>query len=248
MRTSGGWWKLCGDRSDPACRGGVPWPFWSVWPQDYDFRQLWWVALLRRMRGSTCPSEGSPELAVPSRGRSIAALAIAGVAVAMMPMLNTASAAPANPWTKVDKPSVAAKSARQADVHTDRYAGYALDRPVMQTKLAPSAQEVVLPTPEGTFERFTLAESPVMEPGLAAAHPEIKTYAGKGVDDRTATVRADLTPMGFHASVRSQRGQWYVDPYFHLDQSLYASYYGHDLRSPGPLQETNLLEKAKETV
>ncbi|MFD1050666.1 M12 family metallo-peptidase, partial [Kibdelosporangium lantanae] len=61
-------------------------------------------------------------------------------------------------------------------------------------------------------------------------------------------VRADLTPMGFHASVRSQRGQWYVDPYYHLDQSLYASYYGHDLRSPGPLQETNLLEKTKETI
>ena len=187
-------------------------------------------------------------MTIPSRGRSIAALAIAGVAVAMMPMVNTASAAPANPWNKVAKPSVAAKSTRQADVHTDRYAAYSLDRPVMQAKRAPGAQEVVLPTPEGTFERFTLIDSPVMEPGLAAAHPEIKTYAGKGVDDKTATVRADLTPMGFHASVRSQRGQWFVDPYFHLDQSLYASYYGHDLQSPGPLQETDLPEKTKQEL
>src|SRR5262249_44857526 len=58
----------------------------------------------------------------------------------------------------------------------------------------------------------------------------------------------DLTPLGFHASVRSQRGQWYVDPYFHLDQSLYASYYGHDLTSPGPLHETDLLKKAAKDI
>src|SRR5438128_1981582 len=80
---------------------------------------------------------------------------------------------------------------------------------------------------------------------LAAAHPEIKTYAGRGIDDPAATVRADLTPLGFHASVRSQSGQWYVDPYYHQDQSLYASYYGHDLTSSGPLQEKDILGTAK---
>jgi hypothetical protein len=151
-----------------------------------------------------------------------------------------APAAPANPWTKAPGASIAARSARQAEIRTDRFAGFTLDRPAMQSRLGEdsAAQEMVLPTPEGTFQRFTVVDAPVMEEGLAAAHPEIKTYSGKGIDDPTASLRADMTPMGLHASVRSERGQWFVDPYFQRDQSLYASYYGHDVQNPvGPLKE-----------
>lgn len=87
-----------------------------------------------------------------------------------------------------------------------------------------------LPDPNGRFQRFTLADSPVMEAGLAAKHPEIKTYRGRGIDDPTATIRADMTPLGFHASVRSMKGAWYIDPYYHLDTSLYVTYYARDLK------------------
>src|SRR6185295_14464744 len=89
-----------------------------------------------------------------------------------------------------------------------------------------------LPSPAGEFQRFAVHESPVMEPGLAAKHPDIKTYAGKGIDDPSSTVRFDLTPLGFHASVRGQSGSWYIDPYYHLDQSLYVSYFRGDLENP----------------
>ena len=87
---------------------------------------------------------------------------------------------------------------------------------------------VSLPAPEGGFQRFAVHESPVMEPGLAARHPEIKTYSGQGVDSPASTIRLDLSPLGFHASVRGPEGMWYIDPTAPLDPSLYQSYFRRD--------------------
>jgi hypothetical protein len=180
--------------------------------------------------------------------RRLAFLVAAGLAAALLTSPGATVAQPdPNPWTKVQNPLAANRSARQADIRTTRFAGFTLDRSAMADDLTQvsraAVRTVILPTPAGDFQRFELNESPVMEEGLAAAHPEIKTYAGTGIDDTTATVRADLTPLGFHASVRSKLGSWFVDPYFHADQSLYASYYGHDLESPGPLVENEEIEE-----
>ncbi len=129
------------------------------------------------------------------------------------------------------------------------FQGYRLNRGGMQSLLARAPHEnngranrdnsliVSLPNPKGIFEDFMIQDSPVMEAGLAAQHPEIKTYKGRGVDDPYATIRLSITPLGFNASVRSPDGAWYIDPYYQLDESLYASYYGRDLtESPhGPM-------------
>lgn len=64
-----------------------------------------------------------------------------------------------------------------------------------------STHVLEVPTPDGKFARFRLVESPVMEPELAVRFPDIKTYAGQGLDDPTQTMRCDLTPQGFHAIV-----------------------------------------------
>ncbi|MBF9132418.1 hypothetical protein I0C86_26220 [Plantactinospora sp. S1510] len=139
----------------------------------------------------------------------------------------------------------AARAGGPTDIQASRYTGYTLDRSGLASALDRAPQErstaattgalvVSLPTPDGEFQRFQLVDSPVMAPGLAARHPEIRTYAGKGLDDPTATVRADLTPLGFHASVRSEHGVWYVDPYSRQDQSRYASYYVKDTVNPDP--------------
>ena len=73
-----------------------------------------------------------------------------------------------------------------------------------------------------------------MESELAAAHPEITTYSGRGVEDRVSSVALDLTPMGFHASVRQPGGQgaWYVDPaYNRRGTTEHLSYYAKSLPS-----------------
>ena len=83
-----------------------------------------------------------------------------------------------------------------------------------------------IPTPSGTFDQFKIVEAPIMEPALAERFPDIKTYRGFGVEDAGDTIRLDFTSHGFHASVRNTtHGNYYVDPYFHLSDGPYMSYY-----------------------
>ena len=86
-----------------------------------------------------------------------------------------------------------------------------------------------VPTPTGGTERFAVQRTQVMEPGLAADHPEIGTWSGRSLDRRGTTIALDLTPMGFHASVRGPSGQgaWYVDPALNeRGTSTHLVYYG----------------------
>ena len=69
-----------------------------------------------------------------------------------------------------------------------------------------------LPMPDGSFQRFHVEESPIMEPSLAARLPDVKTYRGRGIDDATATTRFDWTPQGFHALVLSSGDSIYIEP------------------------------------
>jgi len=86
------------------------------------------------------------------------------------------------------------------------------------------------PTPEGTFERFRVTESPIMEAGLAEKFPMIKTYKAVGIDDPTATMRFSITQFGLHTMTLSgKRNSMYVDPYTE-DRKTYMVY---DKRSLG---------------
>jgi hypothetical protein len=93
-----------------------------------------------------------------------------------------------------------------------------------------SAVEISLPMPDGRMVRFKAVESPIMEPELAAAFPENKTYSGHGIDDPTASCRFDVTPSGFHAYIFSREGSIIITPYARGNGEHYLSYYRRDSR------------------
>ena len=93
-----------------------------------------------------------------------------------------------------------------------------------------AAPVLVLPMPDGTNARFRVWESSIQEPGLQDKFPDIRTFAGKGIDDPYATIRFDLTAFGFHAQVRSAvTGGFYIDPYARGLLNEYMSYKREDL-------------------
>ncbi len=106
-----------------------------------------------------------------------------------------------------------------------------LQAPLERTERAKAAPLVLqLPDPEGKLQSFLVVESPIMQPALAVQFPEIKTYLGQGMDDPSATLRADLTPQGFHAQVLTPQGDWYIDPFTQFDTTHYTSYRKRALR------------------
>ena len=88
---------------------------------------------------------------------------------------------------------------------------------------------LTLPQPNGSFGRFQIEESPIMEPELAKRFPMIKTYRGKGLDDRTATARFERSRRGLHAMVLSASGAFLVDAIGRSDANLYVSYFKSSL-------------------
>jgi hypothetical protein len=184
-------------------------------------------------------------------------LASAGVAQAQSAGQSVLGQRAAPFWQSVTVPPAASRvdGARIPALQLKRFHGATLDLSGMKAMAASAPLEpadvatlaptlvISLPHPDGSYQRFVLAESPIMEAGLAARHPEIKTYKGRGLDDPTATLRMDITPLGLHASVRSPNGGWFVDPYYMGDTSLYAAYGRADLVNPrGPLRENALNE------
>ncbi|MBO2008510.1 reprolysin-like metallopeptidase [Hymenobacter negativus] len=90
---------------------------------------------------------------------------------------------------------------------------------------------LALPLPNGGTGRFAVWQTAVMAPALATRYPEIQTYAGRGLDDATATVRLDITPAGFHAQVLSAAvGTVYIEPGQRGDARHYLSFFSRDAR------------------
>ncbi|MFN4893795.1 MAG: reprolysin-like metallopeptidase [Bacteroidota bacterium] len=95
-----------------------------------------------------------------------------------------------------------------------------------------SAPIMTLPMPDGSFVRYRVWQSSVQEPGLEVKFPEIKTFAGQGVDDPSATLRFDFNPyFGFSAQILSSKsGRVLIDPYARGDVNTYQTYYMSDWR------------------
>lgn len=147
-----------------------------------------------------------------------------------------------NLWTSAGE-ELARRAPEEMWVEPAVYHGFTLDNAAFQELVRRAPMEfteahrntplmLTIPRPDGAFETFEVAESPIMELGLALKFPEIRTYIGQGIDNPAANARFDWTPAGFHASVRSPDGSYFVDPHYRNDTETHVSYFRRDYQRP----------------
>lgn len=72
-------------------------------------------------------------------------------------------------------------------------------------KISASESNMIISVPnaKGLMERFSIVEFSNMSDELAAQYPDIKSYAGKGIDEPNSTIRFSVSPLGFDAMILS---------------------------------------------
>ena len=142
-----------------------------------------------------------------------------------------------NFWTVKSETQEMLSGKRQ--IVPDKYMVYTLDVQGLKNQLLNAPLEftmaakqstvvITLPMPDGSWNSFSMVESPIMQPELAAKYPFIKTYSGSGINNQPSWVRIDFTQWGFHALIRTAENDIYIDPYSMQTTSDYLVYFRKD--------------------
>ena len=88
---------------------------------------------------------------------------------------------------------------------------------------------ISIPTPDGAFLRFYIEEASIMHPSLQEKFPNIKSFAGYGVDEKDCYLRFDYSHKAYHFQILSAKyGTIKIDP-LKSDNEVYQCYYKKDV-------------------
>ena len=158
-------------------------------------------------------------------------------------------------WKEVSENQISITGKR--DIVPEKYKTFHLDVNSLKTLLASAPLDkntpvehssviISLPMPNGAIQDFKLTESPVMDDALQFSYPNIRTYNIRGIDDKYASGKLDLTEYGFHGMIRSPYGDIFIDPFCKWNIDDYITYYTSDFVKP--LNERGICEGVIETA
>ncbi len=141
-------------------------------------------------------------------------------------------------WKRISEPSDARLQAERIII-PNKYSVFSLDVPFIKAAVATAFKDsyfdadkkgiiAEIPMPDGSLQHFSIVETEVMSTQLAAKFPQIKTYAGLGIEDKYATLRMDITQKGFHGMILSPHGDVFIEPFSLHTTQYYISYYRKD--------------------
>lgn len=81
---------------------------------------------------------------------------------------------------------------------------------------------ISLPNADGNLEQFEVFEASNFEPALQARFPEIRAFSGRGLTDKSATLKLSISPQGIQTMVfRTDKENEFIEPYSQ-DHAVYA--------------------------
>lgn len=123
-----------------------------------------------------------------------------------------------------------------------------------ESRLLPNANAsiITLPNSDGTYETFKVLEASNFAKSLQDQFPNIRSYVGKGITDKYATVRISTGPRGIQAMIiRAGKSTEFIEPYS-VDHTVYAVYKSQ--RSKGALpftcstEEQTIASKVQQSI
>ena len=99
-----------------------------------------------------------------------------------------------------------------------------------------------IPLPSGIYATYRFYESSIMQSGLAANFPRIKTFKGVDTSNSNNKGRFDINELGFHGMFKHDDQLIYIDPEYIGDTNKYGSYYAKDAVSLSSNETDYLLE------
>ena len=138
-------------------------------------------------------------------------------------------------WKKTDESNFQLRSGDERNIVPNKYKTFSLDMEglkgylksaPLETDVNRKSKELVLEIPmaSGKIEKFKVFESPVMQPGISARYPEIKTYKAYQITNKSTQMRFSVSPNGFHAAIHEADGEKYIDPYSNKNLENYIVY------------------------
>lgn len=104
---------------------------------------------------------------------------------------------------------------------------------------------ISLPNSQGRMENFRITENSNFDAELAAKYPDIKSYIGQGIEDKSSTVYFSISSLGLSSmEIYGDKSAVFIEPYTQ-DLSTYAVYKRSDRKNNLGDFECKVLESAQ---
>lgn len=145
-------------------------------------------------------------------------------------------------WKKADEERMGLRNNPNREIVPEKYEVFSLEKEALENYLSQAPHEfevdrarkellLEIPNTNGSVDLFKIYEVSIMAPGLAARYPSIRTYKGYSVTGPKTHLYFDVTPNGFHASLRTLNSEIYIDPYTTDNVNEYIVYNVKDHKS-----------------